>query len=76
MYKGLKSPQELLDVSDPTNPDDAITLATQGYGVGNYYLANGNREKALEIFESVVKGTSWSAFGFIAAEVELQRYRR
>ena len=75
MYKGLKAPEELLNVEDLENPDNAITIATQGYGLGNWYLANGNREKATEIFEKVVSGTSWSAFGYIAAEVELNRMK-
>ncbi|MCC6988315.1 MAG: tetratricopeptide repeat protein, partial [Acidobacteria bacterium] len=33
MYKGLEKPEALLDT---TNADD-LTIATQGYGVGNYY---------------------------------------
>lgn len=76
MYKNLKTPTELLDVSNPEDPDNAVTIATQGYGVGNWYLSTGNRDKAKEIFEMVVGGSSWSAFGYIAAEVELKRMKR
>ena len=69
MYKGLATPESLLDPGKA----DALTIATQGYGVGNWYLVTGNRTRAREIFEQVVSGTSWSAFGYIAAEADLQR---
>ena len=69
MYKGLHKPEELLD----TAKADDTTIATQGYGVGNYYLVTGNRSRAREIFRTVVTGGGWNAFGFIAAEADLQR---
>jgi tetratricopeptide (TPR) repeat protein len=71
MYKGLEKPEALLD---PANAD-GLTLATQGYGVGNWYLVTGNASRAREIFEKVVAGPNWSAFGYIAAEADLQRMR-
>lgn len=71
MYKGLEKPETLLD---PANAD-GLTVATQGYGVGNWYLVSGNRQRAREIFEKVVGGPNWSAFGYIAAEADLQRMR-
>jgi tetratricopeptide (TPR) repeat protein len=69
MYKGVVKPEQLLDTA---NADD-LTIATQGYGVGNWYLVEGNRAKAREIFEKVVAGRQWAAFGYIAAEVDLKR---
>jgi tetratricopeptide (TPR) repeat protein len=69
MYKGLEKPEALLDPAKA----DALTIATQGYGVGNWYLVNGDRARARETFEKVVAGTYWSAFGYIAAEADLQR---
>jgi hypothetical protein len=70
MYKGLLEPAVLLP--DPaTSESDDMTLATQGYGVGNWYLANGDREQAQAIFERVLQTRNWAAFGYIAAEVEL-----
>jgi tetratricopeptide (TPR) repeat protein len=69
MYKGALKPEQLLDTA---NADD-LTIATQGYGVGNWYLVEGNRAKAREIFERVVQGRQWAAFGYIAAEVDLKR---
>jgi tetratricopeptide (TPR) repeat protein len=69
MYKGLEKPDALLD---PTKADD-LTMATQGYGVGNYYVVTGDAQKAREVFRKVVAGPSWNAFGFIAAEADLRR---
>ena len=71
MYKGEIAPDSLLHVEDAD--DVALTLATQGYGVGNYYLVNGERERALAIFRQVVGGAYWPAFGYIAAEADLKR---
>lgn len=66
MYKGLEKPEALLDT---TNADD-LTIATQGYGVGNYYRVTGETAKAKEIFDRVLAGKQWAAFGYIAAEVD------
>jgi tetratricopeptide (TPR) repeat protein len=71
MYKGLEKPEALLD---PTNAD-GLTIATQGYGVGNWYFVTGNTSRARETFEKVVASPNWSAFGYIAAEADLQRMR-
>lgn len=75
MYKGLVLPEDLLKVS-AENTDVDLALATQGYGVGNYYLTKGDTTRAVEIFKQVVSGKNYAAFGFIAAEAELARLRR
>jgi tetratricopeptide (TPR) repeat protein len=69
MYKGLVQPDALLDTREATDLD----LATQGYGVGNWYYYNGDVAKAKSIFARVVSGKAWAAFGFIAAEADLNR---
>ncbi len=71
MYKGLLAPAALLDVSS----SDPLQLATQGSGVGNWYLYNGDQARAREIFRRVIDRGSWPAFGYIAAEAELRRLR-
>jgi dipeptidyl aminopeptidase/acylaminoacyl peptidase/tetratricopeptide (TPR) repeat protein len=70
MYKGEKSADELLSPRE-----DPLELATYGYGVGNWYLYNGQKEKAVEVFRRVVSGPMWPAFGYIASEAELARMR-
>ena len=71
MYKGLEKPEALLDAKTP----DPTQIATQGYGVANYYFVTGNTAKAREVFETITAGAGWNAFGFIAAEADLQRMK-
>jgi tetratricopeptide (TPR) repeat protein len=75
MYKGLLPPNDLLKVS-AENEDVDLALATQGYGVGNWYLCQGDTVRAVEIFKQVSSGKHFSSFGFIAAEAELARLKR
>lgn len=71
MYKGLDTPEALLD----TTKADDTTIATQGYGVGNYYYVMGDMTKARAVFTKVTSGGGWNAFGYIAAEADLQRMK-
>ena len=75
MYQGLVMPRELLS-ADPEDLDFALKLATQGYGVGNWHLYTGDTSQALTVFNNVITGDYWPAFGFIAAEADLARLER
>lgn len=70
MYKGELPVEELFKTD---NDDVALSLATQGYGVANWYLYNGDTVRAKEILKMVLSGTSWAAFGYIAAEADMAR---
>jgi tetratricopeptide (TPR) repeat protein len=70
MYKGLK--QEADIVNDKMTD---LEIATITYGIGNWHLYNGDKAKAKAMFEKIVSGKYWPAFGFIAAETELKRLR-
>ncbi len=72
MYRGLLTPDSLLDVEAGTSDFD-LAVATQGYGVGNWYLVHGDTTRATDIFRMVTAGKQFAAFGFIAAEADLQR---
>jgi hypothetical protein len=69
MYKGLVKPESVLK---PENAEP-LQVATQGYGVANWYFYNGDADRAKGLLEQVVAVGYWPAFGHIAAEVELQR---
>jgi tetratricopeptide (TPR) repeat protein len=71
MYKREISSDSLLNSVEATPLD----LATQGYGVGNWKLVEGDTAGARSIFKQVVAGDYWPAFGFIAAETDLHRLR-
>ena len=68
MYRGERQPEDLL------SDEDSVTNATTAYGVGAWFLYNGNRERAREVFESIVAREQWGAFGYIAAAADLQRW--
>ena len=69
LYKGsLRAP----DLDKELGADaDSLGSASLGYGIGNWYLYNGDREKAVGIFRKITAGNQWASFGFIAAEREL-----
>jgi tetratricopeptide (TPR) repeat protein len=74
LYKGIGTPEELLNPPSNSDPDEAaLTLVTQGYGVGNWYAQRGDTQTALLIFARMLQTTSWAAFGYIAAEADLAR---
>lgn len=73
-YQGQLTAEALL-ASTGTGEDADLTLATQGYGVANWYLVNGETDKALALLERVAASPHRSAFGTIAAEVDLARLR-
>ena len=50
-----------------------LSIATLGYGVGNWHLIGGDKSGAFRIFDAVLETSSWSAFGFIASEAEVAR---
>jgi len=71
LIKGEAKAEDLLS----TIKGDADTLgsASLGYGIGNFFLYNGDREKAWTVFRKITEGNQWASFGFIAAEAELSR---
>jgi len=69
MYKGEKTPEDLLGAPSTAHHD----TATHGYGIGNWHLCSGRKDKAVEVFKMVIDSGFWPAFGFIAAEADLFR---
>ena len=51
----------------------ALSKASIGYGLGNWFLYDGERAEAEKIFRQIILGNQWASFGHIAAEVELSR---
>lgn len=68
MYKGIIPAETLTDI-DPNDPSGAAVA----YGVANWFLYNGDEERAYDLMERFMETSSWSAFGFIAAEKQLSR---
>ena len=60
---------EVADMMD-ANGDDPSNAAV-AYGLANWYYYNGDRERSDALLERLTSGSSWSSFGYIAAEVDL-----
>ncbi len=73
MYKGEIAADSLLEAA--VNEQNSLDLLTQGFGVGHWYLVNGDQGRASRIFQLITMQENWAAFGFIAAEAELRRMR-
>jgi tetratricopeptide (TPR) repeat protein len=71
LHKGERTAEDLVG---PGGPDATLASTTAGYGVGAWYLLEGNEEEALRLFQRTVSGRDqWAAFGYLAAEAELAR---
>lgn len=71
LNRGELKPEALL--SEIRGDANTLRSASLGYGIGNYFLYNGDKEKAMTIFRKIVAGDQWASFGYIAAETELMR---
>lgn len=71
LYRGEISPEQVIGPADTSD----VAVATLSYGIGNWYLVNGDAARAKSWFERAVASGGWPAFGFIVAEAELQRLR-
>lgn len=68
LYRGEIGPDEVLGAADTA----AVQRTTLAFGVGSWYLARGDSAQARRWFERAVAAEEgWPAFGFIAAEAEL-----
>ncbi len=72
LYRGALTPETLFSPADTAD----VQVATLSYGLGNWYLAQGDSAKAKAAFQRAVKSGGWPGFGFIVSEVELARMSR
>ena len=73
MYKGTISPESLQAeaLKEASSPGSYSIL----YGLGNWYLYNGNRTEAIRVFQQMLSSNQWTSFGYIAAEADMKRLR-
>lgn len=70
MYQGTRTADEIAKI------DGDLDRATIWYGLGNWFLVNGQADRAMTSLENVMSLDEWAAFGFIAAEADLARIRK
>jgi tetratricopeptide (TPR) repeat protein len=78
LYQGAMKEDQVLPPK-PANPNDTeaeLAYDTVGYGVGNWRLYDKHDRKGAEqLFNQVVTGDAWNAWGFVGSEVELERMK-
>ena len=72
-YQGSITAQELIPPkpTDPADVEKELSFDTTSYGLGNWYLYHHEIPQAKKLFQSVVTGQAWNAWGFIGSETEL-----
>jgi tetratricopeptide (TPR) repeat protein len=66
-----KNKESVLDPNKYLEEHKDLSLLSFGFGLGNYLLENGRCKDAQKVFQKILSGNQWSAFGYIAAEKEL-----
>lgn len=69
LYKEMIPVNSLLQTGTGTPSNDAVS-----YGLANWYFYNNDKDRAKKIMLNLVESSSWSSFGYIAAESDLLHY--
>jgi len=71
IYRGtLKTKEILKEMGAESN---TLSNASLGYGLGNWFHYNNEKDEAVNIYRQITSGNQWASFGFIAAEAELKK---
>lgn len=70
MYKGERTPEEVLKAAGEGSGGSAMR-----YGVSAWHLISGRRADASRVWASILEGTDWASFGYLAAEAEVAARR-
>lgn len=65
MYKGERTPEEVLKAAG-----EGASGTSARYGVSAWYLINGKRREAQQLWATILAGPDWPSFGHLAAEAE------
>ncbi len=71
MYRGETRPESLITPADTAE----VQVATLSFGLGNWYLVQGDTVKAKAAFTRSIRSGGWPGFGFMVSEAELRRMR-
>ncbi len=71
LYRGEMEIADMMAANgeDPSN-------AAVAYGIANYHYYNGDKARSDRLLRQIVRGSSWSSFGYIAAEIDLANPQR
>jgi tetratricopeptide (TPR) repeat protein len=68
LFKGDRTPEAVLQAAGEGASGTAVR-----YGVSAWHLVNGRRADAQQLWTTILAGTDWPSFGFLAAEAEVAR---
>lgn len=71
LYRNEIKPDAVLTAADTAD----VQAATLAFGLGNWYLVQGDTVRAKSWFERSIRSGGWPGFGFIASDAELRRLR-
>ncbi|WP_411279870.1 tetratricopeptide repeat protein [Gemmatimonas sp.] len=71
LYKGELPPDSVLTAAP--GGELSVTDASAAYGVANWHWYSGREAEATALWQRIVDGGQWGAFGTVAAEAELAR---
>ncbi|MBC6402703.1 MAG: CocE/NonD family hydrolase [Hyphomonadaceae bacterium] len=69
VYKGLLDPDGLVDLEKPGYQWSGGDI-TLGYGIANWYAANGDTEKAQKIYDNILMSPWWGAWAYVVTDRE------
>jgi tetratricopeptide (TPR) repeat protein len=72
VFKDIQKPETVWGESG-NRSFDSLGDSTLGYGIGNWHYINGRTDQATAIWKQVYNNGHWPAFGYIAAETDLNR---
>ncbi len=73
LYKGVLPADSVLTVAP--GGELSVTDASAAYGVANWHWYNGRKAEGMALWRRIVAGGQWGAFGTIAAEADVDRFR-
>ncbi len=73
LYKGELPPDSVLTAAPSGGL--SVTDASAAYGVANWHWYNGREAEAKALWQRIVDGGQWGAFGTVASEAELARLK-
>jgi len=73
LYKGVLPADSVL-IMAPSG-ELSVTDASAAYGVANWHWYNDRKAEGMALWRRIVAGGQWGAFGTIAAEADVERFR-
>lgn len=70
LYRGFVTADVLIARNTASELDASV-----GYGIANFYQIEGKVTDAQQLLTRILSGTQWDSFGYIAAEVEVERLK-